>query len=45
MHGRICSRSESSYMKWRQVRCRFVGKVLELYFTPSWNDNQFLRCG
>ena len=45
MHARICSRSEWSYTKWRQVRCLFVGKVLELYSTPSWNDNQFQRCG
>ena len=32
MHARICSRSELSYTKWRPVRCRFVGEVLELIF-------------
>ena len=34
----------SSYTKWRQVRCLFVGKVLELYSMPSWKGNQFQRC-
>ena len=43
MLARICSRSEGSYTKWRQVRCLFVGKVREQYSMPSWNDNQFLR--
>jgi hypothetical protein len=35
MHARICSRLAWSYAKWRQVRCLFVGKVLELRSMPS----------
>jgi serine/threonine protein kinase len=34
--ARICSRLAWSYAKRRQVRCLFVGKVLELRSMPSW---------